>query len=258
MKPDNENPDFNLLDQAARLLRNASIPTGPPRQLVMETFAAMQRPRRRVRSFAAILAIAAMILLAIGSWAWFLRAGGSEIAFADVMQEVAKTTTLEATIIEYPDDPEHRSTAKLMIKGTRSRLDGDDGSIDVGDDQTGEDFRSNPKMKTVTHSVESSGDPFDLYAELRGMADSAPVPIGRKTFNGRVLDGFSGKVEFDGWKDVPANVWVDPKRKLPVRIEALSAAGGSAVTVFNDIRFDVPLDDSLFVATVPKGYRVVE
>ena len=92
------------------------------------------------------------------------------------------------------------------------------------------------------------------------MAESAPTPLGVQTFNGRVLDGFSGTMGFEGLKHVPAKVWVDPMTKLPVRIEVIIERGWATETtvIYDNIQFDLPLDDSLFVLTVPPGYRVIE
>jgi hypothetical protein len=259
MKPENENPNFDLLDQAATLLREAPTPPGPPRQLVLDTFAAMQHPRRRIPPFTAILAIAAMLLAAIGGWFWFSSTGSAEIAFADVVREIAKTQTLEATQIKHHLGQARPEISKIMFKGPHVRVESDAGYVGLSDLQKGEHLRLDLSAKTASHSV-YIGREMDPYAEMRHMAESAPTPLGVQTFNGRALHGFSGTVHFLGLKHVPAKVWVDPTTKLPARIEIITEKGlvTQTTVIYDNIQFDLPLDDSLFVMTVPQGYRVVE
>jgi hypothetical protein len=103
---------------------------------------------------------------------------------------------------------------------------------------------------------------LDPYAIIRGMVDHATKSLGEKVINGRRLTGFTGMSripqEVGPIKPEHFNVWVDPNSKLPVRIESLSVPKPGEPEMVNDIlddlRFDVPLDDSLFSMKPPAGY----
>jgi hypothetical protein len=70
-----------------------------------------------------------------------------------------------------------------------------------------------------------------------------------------MLDGFSGTVTLMKER-VFATVWVNPKTRLPARIELSPKPDGQPESVIDDLKFDVPLDDSLFDMSVPKGYEL--
>ena len=80
------------------------------------------------------------------------------------------------------------------------------------------------KAHVACRSKEPMDSKVDPYAELRQIAVQVPKSIGKKEFNGQMLEGFSGTITVWGQTGVLATVWVDPQTRLPVRIE-LSVKG---------------------------------
>ena len=200
--------------------------------------------------------MAASLLLIIGAASWFISRGGGEIAFADVMQQVNQTKSFQATIIQTGDGREPRQSARLSDKGSRGRIDTDDGLIIIDDDKTADIITLDTKAHVACRSTEPNSANLDLYAELRQIASQIPKSIGKKDFNGQSLNGFSGTITLMGKKGVSATVWVDPQSKLPARIEVSLKQDGPPMTVINNLKFDVPLDDSMFDMAVPQGYEL--
>jgi outer membrane lipoprotein-sorting protein len=73
-----------------------------------------------------------------------------------------------------------------------------------------------------------------------------------------------GKQEIDGQEAVgflarhpkaEVTIWADPETALPVRIEQVS---GQLKVICKNVKFDVPMDDSLFSMDVPEGYKLKE
>jgi hypothetical protein len=73
-----------------------------------------------------------------------------------------------------------------------------------------------------------------------------------------------GKQEIDGQEAVgflarhpkaEVTIWADPETALPVRIEQVS---GQMKIICKNVKFDVPMDESLFSMDVPDGYKLQE
>jgi hypothetical protein len=73
-----------------------------------------------------------------------------------------------------------------------------------------------------------------------------------------------GKREVDGVEavgflarqpKVEITIWADPETALPVRIEQVS---GQMKMICKNVKFDVPMDESLFSMDVPEGYKLQE
>ena len=72
--------------------------------------------------------------------------------------------------------------------------------------------------------------------------------LGQKVIDGQTLYGFQAK-------HPQANIvlYVDPQTALPVRIEQ---EGGQMKVICKNMRFDVPMDETLFSMDAPQDYKV--
>lgn len=96
-------------------------------------------------------------------------------------------------------------------------------------------------------------NPLNAIEKLRSLPGRADEELGEMEIDGRTVQGF--RVNEDG---VILTVWIDPKTRELVEVEAeiVNAPGmGSTMT---DIRFDVELADELFNITPPDGYTRLE
>jgi outer membrane lipoprotein-sorting protein len=254
MNADKMSDDGDILEIATRHLRESRTASMPSRELIGRTVAAMRQVPRPKTPWTAMALTAASLLLIIGAACWFISRGSGEIAFADVMQHVMQTKSFQATIIQVGDEREPHESARLSVKGPRGRFDTDDGLIIIDDDKTGDTITLDTKAKVACRSTEPINGNIDVYAELRQIASQMPKSIGKKNFDGQVLNGFSGTVTLMGKNGGSATVWVDPQSRLPARIELSLKPDGQPMAVIDNLKFDVALDDSMFDMTVPHGY----
>jgi outer membrane lipoprotein-sorting protein len=178
------------------------------------------------------------------------------VAFADVVRQVAQTHSFTARVVQYSASGQKSLSAMLYMKGPRVRLEflgSPDQLVNIGNRDTGELIALNTAGRSATRYLNAS-DPFDLPAWLRDVPNSSVERVGEKVFDGRRLTGFASAF---GRAGGTVTVWVDPVTKLPVRVVFGSdGTGGTAHQEFEDVRFDVPLDDALFDTTPPKGFYV--
>jgi outer membrane lipoprotein-sorting protein len=113
-----------------------------------------------------------------------------------------------------------------------------------------------PAKKTAL-VMEDANPPEDFAAQtidkLRNLPGKKAKPVGRERIGGVDAEGY----EVEGDKGVPMVAWVDPKTKLPVRIDvAMRVSEKDVRATLTDFRLDPPLDDALFRAEPPAGYTV--
>jgi hypothetical protein len=247
--------DGDILEIATWHLRDSPAIAGPSAELIDRTVAAMRQSPQHKRPWTTISLMAASVLLAIGVAGWLLFRGSGEIAFADVMRQVMQTKSFQARIIQEANGHEPPKSARLSVKGSHGRFDTDDGLIIIADSDSGYSITLDTKAHLACRAFGPLVGNCDIYAELREIASQVPKSIGKKEFNGRMLNGFSGTVTFVK-EHAFATVWVDPQTKLPARIELSQKPDRQPESVIDDLKFDVPLDDSLFDMSVPKGYEL--
>ena len=93
---------------------------------------------------------------------------------------------------------------------------------------------------------------MDTLRNLITMLESKPgftvEDIGDQVVDGQTLHGFKAK-----HPKAEIEIWADPKTGLPVRIEQQE---GQIKVICKNMRFDVPMDESLFDMNAPEGYKV--
>lgn len=108
--------------------------------------------------------------------------------------------------------------------------------------------------------VDQKGNPLpespNRFLDLARVPESDIKRLPQKVVDGKSAIGFR---RMTGPYGGSQTWWVDPKTKLPVRVEMrtrLSEGGVMTQMVFSDIVYNAPLDDALFDVSVPDGYEV--
>jgi hypothetical protein len=303
------------IDRAAAALRGLDVPEGPPADVLDRVRAAGvgvalldRKPARR--GLLAGLAVAAAVLLAAGLFTLPKFGGGggtsgaSNFAFADVVRELGKVRTVtyrEHAKQEGEDEYESVSRETVAMDGKFSRsetLDEAGKIVQVAVYNAGRMLNYNFTDKTASlydytgdDGVPHSLDDRHTLADLLKLDPAKAKPLGEKEFDGKKLIGFSVNRDYDTRNLRSVNVWVDPKTKLPARVEhtiayrypseaqtaeifARKEAAKREPTaeetekqmdawpwvkqfvVITDIVFDVPVDESTFSLDPPKGYEL--
>ncbi len=250
-----QRPSVGRLESAVDSLRKSDV-SGVPDDLIQRTAVALgQASRRRdwrTRGYRFVAATtAALVLLGIG--VTLLQSSPSRV-LAEMAQRVKETKSLRARLT----DP--GGQGRLLISGTRRRLDRDDGAIILADSASHRELIMDTNQKSAMRGSLAAVSPaLDFYGIFRELADASAAVDEYLDKAGRHYPGVSGEATLRFDRNVSlkarATVWSDPKSKLPVRLKiAIPEAGKNAAILLEDIEFDVSLDDSLFQMMVPDDY----
>lgn len=231
------------------------------------------RQMRRV----AKLAVAAAILLALGTLViWITIGGGStNIAFAQVAEAVEslRSATYDYTS-EMKDPINEKETVHITVKGfflapshERDEMSmgsgkGQGSSIMIIDFQAKKGLVLSPEMRTAvvldtSKLKKPAGGPTNMFEFVRRVVrEGRSEPgekvesVGKKEIDGRVTAGFRVHANM-----ADMTLWADPQTARPVRIDVeMPSFGGRGV--ISNFRYDVDLDPSLFSLEPPAGYTV--
>jgi outer membrane lipoprotein-sorting protein len=262
------------------LFRNASIHTNPARDraVLAEAIDAgklkvRRSPvagtaniwRRTMRNPLTKLALAGAVVLAVVVGIYEIS--GSQPAFADVVKPMLTAQTATYTLVCHTGNKQTiRGQVQFQEPGfTRRVVEFGSGSfpgmIEITNPVEGKTLVLTPAQKAALvidlknakpQSLESRA--FQQFRELIQRAQEGPdgsiESLGRSQIGGRNVIGY--RFTEDGQR---ITIWADTRSLLPVQIEKTMADGTeSAGMVMTDIRFDVPLDPSIFSTAVPTGY----
>jgi hypothetical protein len=90
----------------------------------------------------------------------------------------------------------------------------------------------------------------NLISELQERPGFEVEELGEQEIQGQSVIGFRAK-----HPKAEITIWADPETALPVRIEQVS---GQMKVICRNVKFDVPMDESLFSMDVPDGYKLLE
>ncbi len=90
----------------------------------------------------------------------------------------------------------------------------------------------------------------NIISELQEKPDFEVEELGKQEVDGQEAVGFLAK-----HPKVELTIWADPETALPVRIEQV---GGQMKVICKNVKFDLPMDESLFSMEVPEGYTLQE
>ena len=88
----------------------------------------------------------------------------------------------------------------------------------------------------------------NIISELQEKPGFEVEELGEQEIDGQEAIGFLAR-----HPKVELTIWADPETALPVRIEQVS---GQMKVICKNVKFDVPMDESLFSMDVPDGYKL--
>lgn len=191
-------------------------------------------------SIAAALVLTATLL-------FFLTAQRS--AFAQVLQKIEKTQTMTCDMAMGEEGTEH-----LSFRGDMMRVETHEGTISIGNRNTGQWVALNPKERTAM-KINMARYPLDFYALFRDFKDGKEERLGDKQLNGIKVTGYrvTRPLGIGDQPDMPLTLWVDSTTSLPVEAEVTADGDTMHITHF---KWDQPLDEKLFSMDIPAGYKI--
>jgi hypothetical protein len=284
----------NLVDRAAQALRNASIPDGPPADLVSSTVDALlsarcrpgtPRPSER-RSSTFLIArystVAAAIIVSAVLAGWlFLKDHAAGPAFADVVEQVKHAKSVTFVAMVKPTQKSAIMEEKFYIQGDAFRMEligAEDTPVPVHEPPVWLAIIADAKQKKaleldfdrkIARAIRGDEGVWQEMAkglanpieQLRQLKDQDAEKIGEEVLDGRKTQVYRlKKADIIGLRltgPEVAKVWVDVKTRLPVRIaiERASADGKvDAAFSFDHFGWNESFDPDLFKQEVPKGF----
>jgi len=212
--------------------------------------------KNRITKLAAAAVIIIAVMLGINYFGG--SPDGASLAWADVLENIEAARTLTYIFeIEKGDDKE---VFKTRIKEPYlQRKDVIESPYDykVSMRNAGSNKRwilfPNTKTAVVNNDEGSPGDEIRAYEGLKkDFRDGTEKNLGRVKLNGR--DTVCFEFSRDNKK---ITVWADPNTVLPIQIEEISEENGNRWRALrSDIKFDMELDDQLFVP--PADYCILD
>ncbi|MBN2020878.1 MAG: hypothetical protein JW749_11725 [Sedimentisphaerales bacterium] len=204
------------------------------------------------------LAAAAVIVAAVLAGIHFFGGAGVKPCFSwdCIVRPIMDARTAELDIIV--GDENNSPVIHDMIMGSKIRrtMEGVEGSVSIIDLASLQILTLETGSKKATYIDLKGLPPMPNYMDqLKGvikMLQSSPGfvvdELGRQDIDGQSLYGFRAK-----HPQAEIVIYVDTQTALPVRIEQ---EGGQMKAICKNIRFDVPMDESLFSMDAPEGYKV--
>ena len=206
------------------------------------------------------LAAAAVIVVAVLLGFHFIGSPlGPGVTFAQVIQPILNANTAVFDIVLGVEDA-NAPFLHDMVMGSRIRrtLSNAPGNVSVIDLQTGRILNLDESKKEAAY-INLTGLPSipnyldgikTLIGKLQDSATMVVEDLGARERDGRKVVGFLARNP-----NVEITIWADAKTGLPVRIEQKER---QLQAVVKNVRFDVPMDESLFSMEVPAGYKQQE
>jgi len=204
-------------------------------------------------------ASAVVIVSVVASVVFFMAGTDAEgIAVAEVHQAVSKQEVVQFREIEYPVEGDPiEAIVYLRMDLSRARAECADGTIHIIASEKNNDtyLTLDPTRKTATIMImPGKHGSTSFLEELEEIRNKKETVTTREQ-----LDGKQTLVHrwVDKWKTAET-IWVDPKSKLPVRIEAIypSRQAGIERSVTTDFVWNPKVEESFFSIEPPDGYNV--
>ena len=256
----------DVVDRAARALREAPVPPGPSPEALAAVLAAGKdaKPktfRTRILTMNRITKIAAAVLIFVGvtcAFIWLTAGqGGTTIAWADVQEKIrnARTVSFKATVRQ---EGMPGMDVKVMFMGSdlvRQELTiGSEKVVQIIDLLRGEMLVLDDKKETLR--IDLSGLPehvkqkgaHNFMAGIKKLIEQSETELGEKEINGRKAKGY----RVESGKEV-VTLWADAQTGEPIEM-TMTMYLGTQQAVLSDFQFDRELDKDLFSMEVPAGY----
>jgi hypothetical protein len=203
---------------------------------------------------AAVAAIMIVVIIGVNQ-----LGGSSGVAWAEVSQHILNAQTAILDIIigdEEAGGPViHDQIKGSRIRRTMSNMEDEVSIIDLEamrilsltvskKEAAYIDLKGLPSMPNYMDTLRN------IIRELQEKPDFVVEELGKQEIDGREAIGFLAR-----HPKVELTIWADPETALPVRLEQV---GGQMKVICKNVKFDVPMDESLFSMEVPEGYTLQE
>lgn len=209
--------------------------------------------KSKITKFAAAVVIITGVLIGIH----FVGLSTATVTFAEVIKPIfnAQTAILDIIIGE---EEAGGPIIHDQIKGSRIRrtmLNMED-VVSIIDLEAGRILTLTVSKKEAAY-IDLKGLPSmpnymdtlrNVISELQDSPRFVVEELGEQEIDGQRVIGFRAK-----HPKVEITIWADPETALPVRIEQV---GGQMKVICKNLKFDVPMDESLFSMEVPEGYTL--
>ena len=270
--PSNNLPD-DLLAKAVASLRDVPTSAGPTSDVIEQTLARIQgaqathaAPRfnwRIIMKPRFSLAAAAVLIVALIGTLWFHFAAPGSVAWGDV---IAKVSTIRSasfksvTTVRLPNMPVQTVNAQVTLAApSRMRQVTEPiGMITICDWRAGKWLTLDPAGKTASvmsmSNLPKAADQANILDDIRNTNARDYENVGERVIDNHPTVGFR-KTDPAGMEKT---TWVQKETQLPLEIDIETHGGilGTQSTVFNDFKWDVPIDEKEFSTTPPEGYAI--
>ena len=204
------------------------------------------------------LAVAALVIVAAGLAIYYFAGGGTRhcCAWDDIVRPIMNAQTAEFDIIVGDENTTPLIHDMIMGSKIRRTMEGIENSVSIIDLASWKILTLETDKKKATY-IDLKGLPQmpNYMDQLRGlikMLQDSPLfavkDLGEQSIDGQILYGFEAK-----HPQANIKIWADPQTALPVRIEQ---QGGQMIVICKNMKFDVPMSESLFDMNAPEGYKV--
>jgi len=215
--------------------------------------------RKIMRSPITKIAAATVVITGVLVVMHFSGLSTGTVTFADVIKPILNAQTAVLDII-VGDDESGGPVIRDQIKDSRIRrtLSHMEDVVSIIDLETSRILSLTVSKKEAAY-VDLKGLPSmpnyldtlrNLISELQETPGFEVEELGRQEIDGQEAVGFLAR-----HPKAEVTIWADPETALPVRIEQVS---GQMKVICKNVKFDVPMDESLFSMNVPDGYKLQE
>lgn len=205
-----------------------------------------------ITKIAAAVVVIAGVLIAMH----FAGLSTATVTFADVIKPILNAQTAVLDIIVGDEDGGgpviHDEIKGARIRRTMSNLEDVVSIIDL---ETSRILSLTISKKEAAY-IDLKGLPsMPNYMEIlrnliKGLQENPHFEVeelGTQEIDGQDAIGFLAR-----HPKAEITIWADPETALPIRIEQVS---GQMKVICKNVKFDVPMDESLFSMKVPEGYK---
>jgi hypothetical protein len=198
---------------------------------------------------------AAVVIIAAGlTGVHFLGLSTATVTFADVIRPILNAQTAELDIVmgDGQGPVIHDMIKGSRIRRTLSNVEGVDTIIDLKESRILQLTHENKEAAYIDlKGLPSMPNYMETLRNLIKMLQDSPhfevEELGEQEIDGQRVVGFHAV-----HPKADITIWADAETALPVRIEQMEH---QLKIICKNVRFDVPLDDSLFSMDVPDGYE---
>ncbi len=256
-----EPPPEALQRALAQTRKTLDSPTSATQALPVDLRRGGQRLLRIVAATAAALVVAVG-----GACLIFFAPSGATSAFAKVQSAIEKVSCVSCSVevLESPKDVVAKSGTSLVdLERNRSRFesaDGEDIYVTDGKRRISMVLYPNEKRAVVMQSSSAAELPsFTNFLDgLRNCDPDLVEQLKDANFDGRRVERYRILPEAPIAGGVNILVSVDPKTRLPVRIESSTDLFGEPLRIENNNFSFEQCDPALFETVPPQGYQVDE